>query len=194
MSDELASIGDPVAVLAAMVAAEPQDAHQIGTVAAMLWEVASRVAVPALLPLLRHPKVCVRLGAVAGAATHPFPLVLKALGELYLDDDSKKVRDAAEKVLDDFDAAAPECIMCDDPAVLAPKPDPDPHREQLPRPMFCGTDCAVRFALGEAPDLYHLCVTVGRWERGPSDECNTCSDASVLGAEAEDPRTRGGTP
>lgn len=189
MSTEIPTIGDPVAVFLSMVAERRPKLIRLAASAASLFHVASYDAVPLLLPLLKHRSSSVRRGAVKGLAAHPFPLVLTALYRRSREDRSLRVRAAADKALDDFDATPIECIMCTDPAVLAPKPDSNPHGEQIPKPMFCTEACAVRWALGEAPDLYHHCVTALRWERGREDECDVCSNASVLGAEAgEEPR------
>lgn len=142
----------------------------------------SEAVVSVLLPLLQHAEASVRVCAIHGLSAHPYPNAIKALDVLAREDASLEVRAAATKALEDFETAGIECIQCEmNWAKLAPEPSSDPHEEQFPRPMFCGEACAVAWALDNAPDEYHLCVTKGRWARGPRADCDRCNDADLVG-------------
>lgn len=98
---------DPAALIAAFATMKPTlltfAAAHLGTYAA------ADVAVPALLPLLDHPKSYVREGAVYGLCGHmnADARVRPALLALLHHDPSEGVRTATQEVLEENDAEDP---------------------------------------------------------------------------------------
>lgn len=175
---------DPLLAVCRQLAADPV-AHprRLADAAHALFEVRDAAAViPVLLPLLKHPAAVVRLGAVRGLSTHlAYPVALYAVNDAAEHDGAGVVRGAAEEAMRFAETSSMACLQCgNEGAKLTPDPTPD---DPLPRPMFCNDPCAVRWALSDARENFHACLTQGRWEVGTAAACPVCTDAARVGAE-----------